>query len=767
MCIERRVSIQDHPKATGEPETVKNNKYSKTLFRYTIAAIVLFMLCSIIFALVLAKFVINYNTRQLGGFYLDKVAQTGLNVQTDLKKTKYHALTMAQDQVFSEWTCLSYDDKLLAHSILRTMATYRYTDSLIARIQAVNVHTDRILDSEIGSVSLDEFQAEFPEEAYAQAHPNTDFSFFHRNGDIFFALPVNPSERTDRPVANNVILTLDADSFYRSLIQPISSKTSVEALLLDREGNIIAGSTKEQVYRYLEANIDRDVSGSIFDKQYYIASTVIEPEGWTLHYIVPLSTFYDSIIYLVYTLIAISIVILALITVFMLYRLRKIFVPYRNLAQVIHNQLATGEERESGESERALDEYDIIASGFRFLEDSVDKLNNYSPIIQDGLLRKWIGSGILGNDIREYLENHTSLMDYPEIRMVVIRVEAYTGLVDAFDHHYVKTVKSGMCTAVKQLFDDRKWPNVEVDLGEDHIVAIFSDRGQGAKEIEDALAMAKLQIKEFMEIKTSVSLSRKIPIVANIRDTYDRIYMLNMMNFMYNKQIVYGEEAIEQYDDRIMDIEEMHLPAQIREMLYLGRRGYLDQVLAKLEQVAKNLPYTECRYQLIFCIHDIFAQFQKYRKPRTYKELEKTFGQLGSVDAIIAWLGNELEDLADQIQGSSASQHKAQVASRIKNNIQEHLSDCTLSVDQIAEAFSYSPGYIRLTFKEIYKTSLSQYIVHERVRHAKMLLASTDLSLTEIMEQSGFQSQSHFFTSFKKIVGVTPSQYRKQDPGLR
>jgi AraC-like DNA-binding protein len=746
---------------------VKNSKYSKTLIRYTITAIALFMLCSIVFALVLTKFVINYNTRQLGGFYRDKVIQTGLNVQTNLKKTKYHALTMAEDPAFSEWTCLSYDDKLLAHTILRTMTTYRYTDSLIARIQAINPRTDRIIDSEIGSVSLSDFQLEYPEETYAQVHPNTDFSFSYNNGEIFFALPANPSERIGKSALNNVILTLDADTFYSSLIQPISSKASVEALLLDQEGNIIAGSTKDDIYQYLKSNIDQDISGSFLDKQYYIASTVLQPEHWTLYYIVPLSTFYDSITYLVYTLIAISIVILALITVFLLYRLRKIFLPYHNLAKVIHNQLATGEGRESGEPEKALDEYDIIASGFRFLEDSIDKLHNYSPIIQNGLLRKWLSTGILDDDIKEYLANNTTLMDYPQIRMVVIRVEAYTGLVDAFDHHYVETVKSGMCTAVKQLFDSRKWPNVEVDLGEDHIVVIFSDCQQSPKEIEDALAMAKIQIKEFMDLKTSVSLSRKISITENICETYDRIYMLNMMNFMYNKQIVYGEEAIEQYDDQIIDIQDMHLPEQIREMLYLGRRGYLNQVLVKLNQVAKNLPYVECRYQLIFCIHDIFAQFQKYRKPCSYKELEMTFDRLGSVDAIITWLGKELDALADQIQGSPANQHKAQVASRIKNNIQEHLSDCTLSVDQIAEAFSYSPGYIRLTFKEIYKTSLSQYIVNERVRHAKILLTSTDLSLSEVMEQSGFQSQSHFFTSFKKIVGVTPSQYRKQDPGLR
>ena len=54
---------------------------------------------------------------------------------------------------------------------------------------------------------------------------------------------------------------------------------------------------------------------------------------------------------------------------------------------------------------------------------------------------------------------------------------------------------------------------------------------------------------------------------------------------------------------------------------------------------------------------------------------------------------------------------------------------------------------------------LSNFILNERLGKVKELLEQTSMQITEIAEQSGFQTKSHF-SPHLKATGMTPSQYR-------
>jgi AraC family transcriptional regulator len=54
-----------------------------------------------------------------------------------------------------------------------------------------------------------------------------------------------------------------------------------------------------------------------------------------------------------------------------------------------------------------------------------------------------------------------------------------------------------------------------------------------------------------------------------------------------------------------------------------------------------------------------------------------------------------------------------------------------------------------------------QYVIDRRVERARLLLhAGTDLSLAEVALRAGFSDQSQFSRHFKRLVGVTPGQFR-------
>ncbi|MBE9190472.1 helix-turn-helix transcriptional regulator [Gloeocapsopsis crepidinum LEGE 06123] len=92
--------------------------------------------------------------------------------------------------------------------------------------------------------------------------------------------------------------------------------------------------------------------------------------------------------------------------------------------------------------------------------------------------------------------------------------------------------------------------------------------------------------------------------------------------------------------------------------------------------------------------------------------------------------------------------------------INEHLEQ-KLTLAEIADLLQMSPHYFATLFKQSTGLAPHQYITQCRIEQAKRLLTNRELTLIEICQQVGFQSQSHFTKVFRKYTATTPKVYRK------
>jgi AraC family transcriptional regulator len=85
-----------------------------------------------------------------------------------------------------------------------------------------------------------------------------------------------------------------------------------------------------------------------------------------------------------------------------------------------------------------------------------------------------------------------------------------------------------------------------------------------------------------------------------------------------------------------------------------------------------------------------------------------------------------------------------------------------LSLNEIAKAVNLSPFHVARLFKQSVGVSPHQYLIQLRVNSARSLLSagSGEHSLAELASAVGFADQSHLTRHFKRIVGVTPRQFR-------
>jgi AraC-like DNA-binding protein len=106
-----------------------------------------------------------------------------------------------------------------------------------------------------------------------------------------------------------------------------------------------------------------------------------------------------------------------------------------------------------------------------------------------------------------------------------------------------------------------------------------------------------------------------------------------------------------------------------------------------------------------------------------------------------------------------ATQRVNKVCSRIKRYIDSNYSE-EISLDYLAEKAHFSKYYLVHTFAKYYGMSPINYLIEVRLRASKELLETTDLSISQIAESTGFSSQSYFSQSFRRSCDLTPRDYR-------
>ena len=84
-----------------------------------------------------------------------------------------------------------------------------------------------------------------------------------------------------------------------------------------------------------------------------------------------------------------------------------------------------------------------------------------------------------------------------------------------------------------------------------------------------------------------------------------------------------------------------------------------------------------------------------------------------------------------------------------------------ISIEALAAMHNLSPSYFRTIFKKHTGSSPIDYVIDLRVNYAAQLLLGSNLSVQEISEMTGFQSQAYFSRIFKRKLGLTPTEYRK------
>lgn len=131
--------------------------------------------------------------------------------------------------------------------------------------------------------------------------------------------------------------------------------------------------------------------------------------------------------------------------------------------------------------------------------------------------------------------------------------------------------------------------------------------------------------------------------------------------------------------------------------------------------------------------------------------------KLQSVEAIVDWLGY-LSSCICEMFTERKKDYKHHTVDLVKKYIKDHINE-RLSLNEIAASFGISPNYLSQLFSKYNDMGFTEYINTTKINESKRLLMEENLKVYEVAEILSFESSFYFSKVFKKIEGISPTEY--------
>ena len=165
-----------------------------------------------------------------------------------------------------------------------------------------------------------------------------------------------------------------------------------------------------------------------------------------------------------------------------------------------------------------------------------------------------------------------------------------------------------------------------------------------------------------------------------------------------------------------------------------------------------------CTYQLSSADADTFVScIRNIRENQSRKS--DPVERLGDYAMMISLLNVVCRTMrqADPVEGEVFG---SSIIQEILDYINNHYTQ-PIRIENLARSFGVSVSYLSHEFARFTNRSVYDYVLYRRVMLARQQMLGT-ASLNDIAYQCGFNDYSNFLRSFTRIVGMSPSQYRKQ-----
>lgn len=175
----------------------------------------------------------------------------------------------------------------------------------------------------------------------------------------------------------------------------------------------------------------------------------------------------------------------------------------------------------------------------------------------------------------------------------------------------------------------------------------------------------------------------------------------------------------------------------------------------------KNMVCNRCK----LVVTDIFKKFST----------DDLIVELGKVITSATFSAEQLTELNNQLEAvgfEMIDDNKSRLIENIKKSIIElvHYPEGIIKVNfsvYLENKLAKDYNYLSSLFSEVEGYTIEKYLINQKIEKVKELLVYRQLTLSEIAYEMGYSNVSHLSSQFKKVTGITPSQFKQMGDGKR
>ncbi|RRJ64599.1 response regulator [Paenibacillus oralis] len=317
-------------------------------------------------------------------------------------------------------------------------------------------------------------------------------------------------------------------------------------------------------------------------------------------------------------------------------------------------------------------------------------------------------------------------------------------------------------TAAEMMMDNQAY-GIVLQLEREQLLALYISEGQKKWDYEQLHDVCRKYI-DFCSRHFYCVLTCYVASPVEVHRIADKVAFLkaqNRDNVAFVNQ-VFGEEG------PFADKESIILPDLSIWLSYLKKGTKEDVILAVENFLNRLVKQRLLDANVLHQIHQDFMQalylFLNHNEIQAHQlfgdeESRRLTGMAGrSVKDMIDWVTHALGKALHQAEVVKQSDSVVQI---IKRYVATHI-DQELSRDILAEQVFLNPDHLTRIFKKETGYSISEYVIMERLKLAKELLAQTDIPIGAVAAAVGISNFSYFTKLFKKYTHYGPSEYRSQ-----
>lgn len=276
-------------------------------------------------------------------------------------------------------------------------------------------------------------------------------------------------------------------------------------------------------------------------------------------------------------------------------------------------------------------------------------------------------------------------------------------------------------------------------------------------------AMARHELGEKAVITTV--LGSPVQRLSAIADSYRTATdMMRHVLLVYPGQFIDVNDAVQVTAD-ILTVETNFSDSYRQKLQYLSR----EEVPSLVKDILSDPQYDNMlkRYYTLIDVMKITIQFiSKHDPSADSKDIAAELSSRFNLSATAAKKDlfeealTELLSLTADPRTDGNETRRGYIISRTREYVAEHYNDPDISLLSVAAYANMSPAHFSTVFSQSTGKSFINYLTEVRIGKAKELLSSTDLKLSAIALEIGYNEPNYFSHVFRKLEGMTPKEYR-------